>query len=494
MSLTKLPVYIPFLILATLAVVLVSEHVFFWDTIQLGSKHAHWYFEQNFSTLLLPEEIDSGHPPVFGMYLALCWMLFGKSLLVSHLSMLPFVWGTVWGTYQLGKYYGDSRVAMLLLLFLLVDPTVAAQHILVSPDAVICCFFINAWYAILTKKGVLKALMLFGMASISMRGMMIVAGLYLFDVLLTLLALHTRQTRFKREFNSKFCLLVFFRKSLFYIPAGLAALTFLIWHYQATGWIGYHTDSTWAPSFVKVDLAGFLKNIVILVWRLFDFGRFTVWLVIGGLTFWAWIKSREEYFKQADFFWKNHKLQQLYVLGGALFLVLTPSFLLHQHLTAHRYLLPLLVWASVLVYYLIINYLKNKKWYRGVVALIIISLFLGNFWIYPPSISQGWDSSLAHLPHYELRTEVLDFFNEKRIPLKQVGTAFPEIGALKYKDLSEREDGMVTKDLTRNQYIYYSNVMNEFSDAELIELTRNWQILQRWEDRGVVAIVYARKE
>lgn len=472
--------------IATLAIVWASDHVFFWDTIQLGSKHAHWYYEQQFQYLLLPAEIDSGHPPLFGLYLAFCWTLFGKTLLVSHLAMLPFVWASIWGAFQLGKYYGIPQFAWLLLLFLWVDPTFAAQYLLVSPDVVVAAMFMLTWYAIVQNIRWLQIIAMVILALVSMRGMMVVAGLFIFDCLHDMQGLQCRKYQLKRRFNLKYCLLVAIRKIFIYLPAGLVALAFLMWHYQQTGWIGYHADSSWAPSFAKVSFAGFLKNIVILGWRLVDFGRIFVWLAVI-------VSIGIGFQKHSAALFKRPRFRQLLIMGGILFLVLTPSLLLHQHLSAHRYLLPIMIWLTIFTYYLIINIIPKRNWQKIVSGVVVIGLLTGNFWVYPKTFSQGWDSTLAHLPHYQLRTEVLAFLTQKNIPLAQVGTAFPEIGALKFKDLSEREAGMIAKDLTREEYIYFSNIMNDFSDAEIAELEQDWEVVFYQKQGGVAAWVYHKK-
>lgn len=482
--------FLIFAFIATIGVLAVSQHVFFWDTIQLGAKHAHWFYEQQFQDFLLPAEIDSGHPPVFGMYLAICWLVFGKTLLVSHLAMLPFVWGSIWGAYQLGIYYGQKNTAWLLLVFLFVDPTFAAQHILISPDVVIVCCFMLAWYAILQNARLLQIIALVIMAVISMRGMMIVAGLFVFDFLYDAISLHCSEYRMKRKFNLNFLLMLGLRKVVLYLPAGVMALTFLVWHYQQTGWIGYHADSSWAPSFAKVGLLGFGKNIVILVWRLLDFGRIFVWVVILGTMIYSVKNFATIYISKIRF---NMKWHHLHYLGFVLFLFLTPSLLLHKYLSAHRYLLPIMVWLNVYAYFLIVTALNDTKWQKIASSIVVLGLLMGNFWIYPKTISQGWDSTLAHLPHYELRDKVLNYLEKENIALDRVGTAFPEIGALKYKDLSEREDGMVAKDLTEQEYIYYSNIMNEFTDEEIIALEKEWDRLVKWDKRGVTAIIYQKK-
>ncbi|MEL7021212.1 MAG: hypothetical protein AAGK47_06375, partial [Bacteroidota bacterium] len=381
-----------FQLLATVAVISVSDHIFFWDTIQLGSKHAHWYYEQQFGQLLLPEVIDSGHPPLFGMYLALCWLLFGKTLLVSHLSMLPFVWISIWTSFRLAAYYGSTTWAWGLLLLLFVDPTFAAQHLLVSPDIVVVAMFMLAWSALLSHNRPLQIIALVALAGVSMRGMMVVMGLFLFECWIDMCDLRGQQQRIQKQFSPTYCAVVIIRKIFTYIPAGLLALSFLVWHYQATGWIGYHADSTWAPSFAQVDFIGFLKNIVMLVWRLADFGRLLVWISLLLGLFWLYRYPRHAV-------WHRARRRQLVVMGIILFVMLTPSFLLHQHLSAHRYLLPIMVWGNIFAYHVIVAMTQVPR-FQFVLALVtLLGLATGNFWIYPKHISQGWDATLAHLPH-----------------------------------------------------------------------------------------------
>ncbi|MEK7253678.1 MAG: hypothetical protein AAB316_02970, partial [Bacteroidota bacterium] len=99
---------------ALLATYLVRNHPFFWDTIQLASKHAHFFYDTDFQSLILPENIDSGHPPAFGMYLALVWKIFGKTLTVSHFAMLPFLWGIVFFILKIGERLGGKENAQWL--------------------------------------------------------------------------------------------------------------------------------------------------------------------------------------------------------------------------------------------------------------------------------------------------------------------------------------------------------------------------------------------
>lgn len=491
--------------LAVLATWLVRHHVFFWDTIQLGSKHAHWYYENHFKYLLLPTEIDSGHPPVFGMYLAAMWQVFGKSLIVSHFAILPFLFGMIYFLLQIGKYLVNKKLAPLLLLLCVVDPTLAAQSLLVSPDVILVCFFLMGLHAIFQDKSWLKTLAALGLALISMRGMMVVIVLFLFEILNHIInsqkALTTDDSvtdlraggapfirgvsgvrRGQIKIFSIFKLLI--TKVLPYIPAGLFGLAFLIWHYQQTGWIGYHPDSPWAPSFERVDMQGFIKNIAVLGWRMLEFGRVFVWIALIFIT----LQIRK--YNKLNKLWQHQQVRQMVLLLIISTLILTPSLLLHRGLSAQRYLLPIYLALTFLCFMLIFNYLQNKNIRNIIFGITFLGLLTGNLWVYPDKISQGWDATLAHLPYYQLRAQMLEYIDNQNIPPETIGTAFPEIGAFKYKDLSDRTEGFAAKDLQTQDYILYSNIMNDFSDAEIDRLREEWEVVKRFENQGIKMILY----
>ena len=139
-----------FAFLFVLLNILNSGNFFTWDTIQLGSKHAHWYYGNNFRDILLPDSMDSGHIPFFGFYLALSWKLFGKTLLVSHLSILPFTLGIIWQTLILVKKYFPWYYILPAMAIILLDPTLLTQSTLVSPDILLVFFFLLGLLSIIS--------------------------------------------------------------------------------------------------------------------------------------------------------------------------------------------------------------------------------------------------------------------------------------------------------------------------------------------------------
>ncbi len=594
----------PFFALIIAATWLVRDNFFFWDTMQLASQHAHFFYENtHFSTFLLPDDMDSGHPPTFGFYLALMWRLFGKSLTVSHLSMLPFLIGSIWQAWKLGEKTVGEGWTLWFLLLLSVCPVVAGQAVLVSPDIALLFFFLMALNAIFDANDANNsndfndsndskfyfdsqlAIAILGLSAISMRGMMVVFALFIFYFLIKinyfkLLVIHSKMdfnliknslkvikfksflTQLTNEnelktteinseliinksatninesstninesstnsnselnelaiskndlgaskinfefliFNSKGSLSIWHKmtcrkseKGIFalfspFLMGILFAFSFLLYHFTQKGWIGFHANSPWGLAFERVNALGFIRNSAILMWRLIDFGHLFLWLIcIYGL-----IKNKEKTFPITRI---------LIALLVILLIVLTPTLLIHKGLLAHRYLMPIYV-VLILLTTKIISDLKNHKRQLIVAFMALMGLASGNFWVYPQPISTGWDATLAHLPYYALRREMLQFIDSQRINYADIGTAFPNQRDFETMDLKKRDsreggtgssvqNHFSTYDFTKNRFIFYSNVFNEFSDAELIELKTNWQPIKTLKRGQVNVILFEKK-
>lgn len=135
----KLSLYFIFYLLLTWSV---ADNFFLGDTIQLGAKHADFYFSSKFDAILLPDAIDSGHIPAFGAYLAVIWFVFGKSLVVSHFAMMPFLFGLVVLVFIFSKKVVSPQYVHPTMILILADATLLSQASLISPDVVLMFFFI----------------------------------------------------------------------------------------------------------------------------------------------------------------------------------------------------------------------------------------------------------------------------------------------------------------------------------------------------------------
>ena len=56
--LNQLTGFLPYIIFC-LPLILTARLPFFWDTLQLASRHAHFFYENGFSSLFLPNDMDS---------------------------------------------------------------------------------------------------------------------------------------------------------------------------------------------------------------------------------------------------------------------------------------------------------------------------------------------------------------------------------------------------------------------------------------------------
>ena len=461
----------------TLLVVGTMQFPFFWDTIQLGSEHAHFFYETNFRSIILPNVIDSGHIPILGIYLASIWTLFGKSLILSHLSMLPFVLGIVFQSIQLCRRLFSSEWYYAITILLLADATLLAQCSLISPDVILMFFFImaiNHWFS---KKKLWYTIALAGMALASMRGMMCVAAMGFTQAVDYFL----RHKNTGKGFAAYFKILSKLLSDLLpaYLPAIFITGSFLVWHYVKTGWIGYHTSMPWYPLFEKVNFAGAIYNIGILGWRLIDFGRVFVWIVAACCIV-HYLKYRPKV---------NSTLQSLIILSVSVLLIFSYIVVFHKNLSGHRYLLPVYFSFALTVYYYLFHF-ADFKWKKAFVILMLAGLLSGNFWIYPDSIAKGWDSTLAYLPYHPLRKQMMEYMQLKGIKMSETGTTFPNHGKLKYFDVSDNEDSFDTINMKTNRYIFYSNVFNDVSDEELKELSDSWKNIKEYRCLQVRITLY----
>ena len=449
---------------------LVSHNPFFWDTIQLASKHAHWFYENGFGNLIFPNELDSGNHPTFGIYLAATWKIFGKSLPVSHFAMLPFLIGIVFQLQALvRKFFPPTTFIQIgIILVVLIEPTLLGQSVLVSPDIVLVFFYLLCINAVLSQNRLLLAVALIGLANISMRGSMMVLAVLICDLVLT-------SAYFKPDRA-----IPLMKTVPAYIPAIIIICTWYLYHYYQTGWIGYHSRSPWQGSFSMVsNIREFYQSVKMLLYVLFDYGKIVVWLILGIILFTK--------FKQKTVF--DAKLKQLLILFIVPLIILCPTKLFYVGLMQSRYYLPVFIFLIMLTLYLIIH-LQSRIYGYILYGLVFLSLFTGHFWVYPERISQNWDGTLAHLPYYDLRKKMINYIDEQNIPYISIGSEFPNLSKFKFTDLSDDTGAFAPKNLDKNKYVFYSNVFNGFTVDELEALHSKWIMEKKFSSWNVYVKLY----
>ncbi|MCS6929207.1 MAG: hypothetical protein NZM43_06900 [Saprospiraceae bacterium] len=480
---------------AIVGVACVQHDPFFWDTVQLGSKHAHFFYENGLHWAPLPREIDSGHPPTLGYYLAWVWSVFGRSLPVSHWAMLPFVVGTVILLFRLGTCIGGKRwEGAGLVLLAAADPVLATQSSLVGPDIVLSCFFLLAVWALWTTRLGWAAIGVAGLCVVSLRGMMVAVALLAWQVYLLqrreaficrqLLepagkpaeVEHPTLPRRLCQWLGSFCPLI-----AVFAPGFALAGGFLLWHHQAVGWTGFHAASPWAPAFEPVRGTGLLRNVAILGWRWADFGRIFEWIGLIIL-FFALFKNRRALAGQP---WLS--------LLSCTSLFLSPSAILYQNLSAHRYFLPIFLALHLFFWYCLKAVPCSEAKRLVLTGAVMIGLACGNLWIYPHGIAIGWDATLAHRPYHTLRAQALHFIEKNALPLAQIGTAFPNRNAGKHLLLNCDERMWAEFDPRTNKYCLISNVFNDVSPEDRTYLRQHKRLMWSAQKGGVWMELYGPK-
>ncbi len=458
--------FTPFMLGLLLLTWYVRHNGFFWDSILLASKYGQWYYQTNFSTLFVPQEM-AGYPPLFGLYLAAGWHMFGKTVPVSHFLMLPFLLGIVWQVYLLSRRYLPLGWVWLGLLLALLDPTWLAQSTLVAPDILLLFLYLLAVNSFLQEKRGLQVLALLFMAVLSPRSQLLIPAVFLTEVLFWWL--HSKQFR-----GLEVCKIM-----LPYVPAGLLLLGWLWLHYRHFGWIGYNRSSDWGAYSHFISGKEFLRNLGLMAWRLLDFGRVGLWLLVAVL---LW-QSRQ---------FLSTKTKELLVLMLVPLVTLSLVLVWFTNPIGHRYYLVVYVFLGILSASLLAYHTRAFA-RKAAIAVAVLSLLSGHFWQYPATVAKGWDASLAYLPYFSIRKQMMTYLDQEQIAWQEVGSDFPNLAAPAFTDLSHDQRAFAPKDFASQRYMLHSNVFNGFTDQELLALENHWRLVKEVKQGQVFFRLYTKK-
>jgi hypothetical protein len=436
---------------------------FFWDKDILFSKIATWLLAHHFSPVL-PNELDAGYPPALGYLLALTWKITGKSLFFAHLLMLPFTLGIVWQTRNLLDHLLGGRYIMPVMLLLFADTTLLAQTVVFSTDLVMLFFTLLAVNGMLHNRRNLLMLAITGMLFSHLRGLMIAAALGCLDIYLC----HGR-----KDFRT------LFHVAWSYFP-GLALFTaWLLFHYYTTGWVFMHPASPWSGCYEVVSGKGLVRNVLILGWRMIDYGKLFVWIIPLLAIFRS---DRKRLFS-------DPVIRTLLMLLAFILVFSAPTMLIYKILNGHRYLIPFYFFLILLAGYLLFINPGFPLFRKALFTLVLAGLISGSFWVYPGRIANGWDATLAHLPYHHLRKKMIHYLEEQQIPFERTGTGVPNTAAIGYIEANGDPRIFPLADLQRHSYIFYSNVFNMFTDAE-IDTLEHWPLEKEFRCMQVYVRLY----
>lgn len=425
----------------------------FWDSILLSGQYGTFYYLHFGRSLFVPAEM-AGYPPLWGYYIALMWKLADRSLLTSHVAMLPWILIFIFQVNRAVHRSVDKIWRSWVWVLVLVEPVWLAQSTQVAPDLALIALFWLIFNDLEDRHWLRSSMVMCLLLLLSPRGLLAAVGLLFYAVI--------------QERQNRAWLWVF-------LPPVLVAGSWYFIHKIHFGWSGYSSDNEWGGLFSIVSVRGFIKNVVVLVWRFLDQGRCIIFLVTG-LIFW----KRSELFSGTSSIWR---------LLACLAFVYFPAFLFFENGTGHRYLLPFTT-LLILVSGQVISRLQVRSALLAF-AISALGLLSGHFWVYPEPIANGWDSTLAHLPYFDLKNQALEEL--KMVRPQSVGTDFPNLRPVSEEYLKITETTLFKpKALRSDSLVLYSNVFNGFSEADRDTLKNHYQLQNAWKMGSVKMELYCR--
>lgn len=450
----------------TLIIFLSANIPFFWTMGYVGSL-ANKIYDSNFSQFIF--DIDNGMPPLYGTYIALLWTVFGKSLLVMHLAVLPFLFGIVFQFKKIAKALYPEISLLFLFLLLLFEPTFLTVCLMGGYDLAIIFFFLYSLNAIyFKKKNIFFILSLLVLPMLNLRGFTIVFGIFFYDI-------YSEWKKFNRK--------NFFGQLIkFFFPYLIPAFIFCCWllyHNSIQDWYIVHSDF---DSFQKLNTAEmFLRNFAFIFWKIFDFGRIFIWIPII-------ILALKLLFRKKLF---NKEYHAFIFLGFSL-LYYFVFYWATSYPVSHRYLLISII-VAIIPFLMIVDKIPNKLFRYIVIIITCIILFFGNFIMYPERFGNGWDASIKFIPYFKIEKELDSYVSSKGINSKLVGSEYPMHFSrydtyltndnFKFSDIDK-------KDFEKWDYIVQSNISNTFTPEEVMHLEKDWILMKEFKSWPVYIRLY----
>ena len=423
----------------------------FWDNVLFISQMGDALYHHGIlSWGSIPVEHDPGHPPFVASIMVLFWYIFGKSLLVSHLILWPFIFGIVWQLYNLCSFFIKSKeLCFLSVLFLLIDTTILAHVISIDIEVPLLFFCLYAVNSILLCHDKQKCLALVFLSMVSLRGMMLCFGLFLFDLW------------FHKQYITTLKI---------YFIASIPSLLFVFWRLYDKGWIISNPLHIWGDSLSFISFSDFIKNmgwnLIVIIHRYLDFGRFIPILFI----LFTFIYKRETL--------KNREVRILIALSVLSVSIILFSCIILKNAIGHRYFLISFISIELLALILVEYYRKRILLF----SVMILSLISGSFYVYPDKISELWDSTMAHYPYWELRSQALNYMDNHHIEIANTASFYPNL-SIDEVELNNDPRHFQYFDGS-NKYVLFSNVMI-YSEEDYDILMDKYYLIKKYQSRGV---------
>ncbi len=433
------------------AIALSANLPVFWD--MYGQvKTATWYLDHGFADLLPNGNgfSDNGHLPLYPLYLAVLFKVFGLKLWVAHFSVLPFILGLLVQLQKFSERYIHDWKVVLVLALTFFHPAILSQTIFFSNE--IALAFFGLW--------LLNALLGDRASHICMS-----------SVLLCLCN--------TRGIGLVLVLLVYFlwkkRSNAWYLVCGVIAwVVWMLVHYKLAGWLLQNPENMEHRSTASFLAMG--RNAGLALWKMLDLGSVFGWAALLVIAF------------------KAKKLTEPMKL---LMLVSLPVLLMCIPLTnpvSNRYFL--LSYVLLLPAFVHALQVLPKKMFRLVVLCFAVVLFSNNGVTYPNKYGNAWDCSLKSLPYFELRQQLDDYLEAQHVSRKDVEAGFQLYFNDRYYLLNgnDREYTLLSDtEMPTAEYVADSDICNNYNAERELFLVQYYAPVRSF-GKGAVYIRLFRKK
>lgn len=431
------------------------ENCFFWDNTAGYSMPASYLLENGFLSFVYPAQYVA-EPPLAHLYLALLWSLFGKSLLVAHLSITVFSLGVIWQVYRLCERL-ETKYTPYIFLLVLLEPALSTQMILISPDVITCFFALLSVNLLLENKRSWLALSVLCLGLVSIRGFVVCSGLGL-AYLVILIAID------KKSFKEAF-LYVFPS----FVPVLLVLGAWFLYRKWDTGYFMYQPGFEYQEHRELASLSYIIRNIASLAIRMFDSGRIIVWILLFVAVLKIGIKNFFSFIVRSP----------LSIIYLSVLLTMSLVTIPMTNPFGDRYFIVLYILLALVTARLLSEAYGGTK-IRVIFIGMILVLVSGNFWVYSEKMSKAWDSVLCHLSYYPLRQEMITYLDEQGISVNDVSASFPLDSSFSDTEANEDNRRFSSVDFDKSQYIIYSNIYN-WDDEHIDALCMDWKLQKEFK-------------
>jgi 4-amino-4-deoxy-L-arabinose transferase-like glycosyltransferase len=453
--------FIPFIFFITLTF-LSRDIPFFWSGT-FFSEQAVTFFNLGFNNFISPLDVDTGGFPLYSSYLTIVWKVFGKTLTVSHLALLPFMLGIVYEYYKLASNFLKDKMLWLAMVLLLIEPTFITQSILMAYDLLLVYFFLLALNSLIKNNRLLFLVAATLLCLSNVRGVFMLSALFIIDLI------------FQYQRGEKIKLSV----TLNYLLPVLAVLCWALYHHAETGWyLVSPTRESYSEAFISFKMV--FRQMFYSLWKIVDFGRVVLCIVvfIGSIYL----------FKRSE----NNQLKQILILVIVPAIVLVVGISTVGNPVGHRYFMVVFLLLTIATCFILQHIVDVRK--RSLLFITIcVALITGNFWIYPQRFGNGWDSSLKILSYFSLQKEVDQFIVQNKIDPNEIATQFPFVANTQFSYLTEESQiFMDVKKGPLNDYKYFlnSNLINSGLINELEVLKKDWTLLKEFKSGQIYISLY----